>query len=112
MSTVFGLATSLAQAGHPTAFADLYTAYGLPVQRYCAARRGSVEAAEECPQEVFIRIWRSVGTFAYRGAASFTAWLYTIANHVVVSYLRKHRRVALVALTPELGLTDRRTSAM
>ncbi len=114
MSNVFDLATCLAQAqaGHPTAIADLYTAYGLPVQRYCYARLGSVEAAEECTQEVFIRIWRSVRTFAYRGDASFMGWLYTIANHVVISYTRKHWRVRQVSLMPELGLADDRTSAM
>ncbi len=113
MSSVFDLATCLAQAqaGHPAAIADLYTAYGVSVQRYCAARLGSAEAAEDCTQEVFLRIWRAVRTFDYRGDVSFTAWLYTIANHVVVSYLRKHRRVALVSLTPELGLADSRTSA-
>jgi RNA polymerase sigma-70 factor (ECF subfamily) len=113
MSSVFDLATSLAQAqaGQPTAIADLYTAYGVLVHRYCAARLGSAEAAEDCTQEVFLRIWRAVRTFDYRGEVSFNAWLYTIANHVVVSYLRKNRRVALVSLTPELELADSRTSA-
>ncbi len=114
MSTIFDLATSLAQAqaGHPAAIAELYTAYGVLVQRYCAARLGSMEAAEDCTQEVFLRIWRSVGTFDYRGDASFMEWLYTIANHVVISYTRKHWRVSHVSLTPDLALVDGRTQAM
>ncbi len=114
MSSVFDLATSLAQAqaGHPAAMADLYTAYGVSVQRYCYARLGSVEAAEDCTQEVFLRIWRSVASFAYRSDASFMAWLYTIANHVVISYTRKHGRINQVSLTPDLNLVDGRTQAM
>ncbi len=112
MPTVFDLATTLAQAkaGQPTAIQTLYTEYGPRVQRYCYVRLRSVEAAEECTQEVFISIWKHVPTFEYRGEGSFTAWLYTIANHVVISYLRKAQRVAQVALTSEIGLVDSRTS--
>ncbi len=109
---VFDLAAILrqAQAGQAAAITKLYMRYGQLVQRYCYARLGSVEAAEECTQDVFIRIWRSVGTFAYRGDASFMGWLYTIANHVVISYTRKHWRVRQVSLVPELGLADDRTN--
>jgi RNA polymerase sigma-70 factor (ECF subfamily) len=39
-------------------------------------------------------------------------WLYTIANHVVINYTRKPWRTRQVALMPELGLADDRTSAM
>jgi RNA polymerase sigma-70 factor (ECF subfamily) len=108
MSTVLDLATILAQAqaGHPSAMAELYTRYGAPVQRYCYARLGRVEAAEDCTQEVLIGIWKHVPTFEYRGEASFTSWLYTIANHVVISYVRKGRRAGQVSLAPELGLAD------
>ncbi len=105
MSTVLDLATILAQAqaGQPSAMAELYTRYGAPVQRYCYARLGRVEAAEDCTQEVFIRIWKHVPTFEYRGEASFTSWLYTIANHVVISYVRKgQRRAGHMALTDDL----------
>jgi RNA polymerase sigma-70 factor (ECF subfamily) len=35
-----------------------------------------------------------------------------IANHVVVSYLRKWRKTAQVSLTPDLHLADGRTSNM
>jgi RNA polymerase sigma-70 factor (ECF subfamily) len=95
-----------AQAGHAAAITGLYLRYGPLVQRYCYARLGSMAAAEDCTQEVFIRIWRSVGTFAYRGDASFMGWLYTIANHEVIDYIRKHSRVREVSLGPELDLTD------
>jgi RNA polymerase sigma-70 factor (ECF subfamily) len=112
MSTVLDLATILAQAqaGHPTAIAELYTQYGAPVQRYCYARLRSVEAAGECTQEIFIRVWKHIPTFEYRGGASFTSWLYTIANHVVISYVRTWWRPAQVSLTPALHLADDRTS--
>ena len=113
MSTVLDLATILAQAqaGHPSTMAELYTWYGAPVQRYCYARLGRVEAAEDCTQEVLIGIWKHVPTFEYRGEASFTSWLYTIANHVIISYVRKEQpRAGQVSLTPALGLADHRVS--
>ncbi len=46
------------------------------------------------------------------GEASFISWLYTIANHAVVSYLRKWRRAAQVSLTLDLHLADGRASNM
>jgi RNA polymerase sigma-70 factor (ECF subfamily) len=101
-----------AQASQAAAITQLYMRYGPLVRRYCYVRLASVEAAEDCTQDVFINIWRSIPSFEYRGEASFISWLYTIANHVVASYLRKWRGIVQVSLTPDLHLADRRTSNM
>lgn len=95
-----------AQEGNPSAIQALYERYSDPVGRYCYLRLGDLEAAQDCTQEVFLSIWKSIKKFEYRGELSFTAWLYTIANNVVVSYVRKRNRVQQVSLTPELGITD------
>ncbi len=99
-----------AQEGNPSAIQALYDIYGDPVGRYCYMRLNDIEAAQDCTQEVFLSIWKSVKKFEYRGDLSFTAWLYTIANNVVVSYVRKRNRAQHVSLTPELGITDTKTS--
>jgi RNA polymerase sigma-70 factor (ECF subfamily) len=95
-----------AQEGNPSAIQALYDKYADPVRRYCYARLGDIEAAQDCTQEVFLCIWKGVKNFEYRGELSFTAWLYTIANNVLVSYVRKRNRAQHIPLTPELGITD------
>lgn len=95
-----------AREGNPQAIRELHDAYAESVRRYCYVRLGDLEAAQDCVQEVFMCIWKGVKNFEYRGDLSFTAWLYTIANNVLVSYIRKRKRTEQVSLTPELNLTD------
>jgi len=95
-----------ARQGDANAIRELYDAYSDPVRRYCYARLGDVDAAQDCVQDVFVCVWKGVRTFEYRGDLSFTAWLYTIANNVLVSSIRKRKRAQLVPLTAELNLTD------
>ena len=91
-----------ARAGQPAAIAELYALYGDAVRRYCYVRLNDRDDAQDCVQEVFVRIWRGVSTFDYRGDGSFMAWLYTIAHHVVISHVRTQHRRPHVPLTPEL----------
>lgn len=98
-----------AREGNPQAIRELYDVYADSVRRYCYVRLGDMEAAQDCVQEVFLCIWKGVKSFEYRGDLSFTAWLYTIANNVLVSYIRKRKRADQVSLTPELNLTDPKT---
>jgi len=108
MPSTIDLPSAIARAreGNPQGIRELYDAYADAVRRYCYVRLGDVEAAQDCVQEVFVCIWKGVKTFEYRGDVSFTAWLYTIANNVLVSYIRKRKRTQQVPLTPELNLTD------
>ena len=46
--------------------------------------------AEELAQEVFLRVYRSRGS--YRAEAKFTTWLYRIATNLAVNYARDTRR--------------------
>ncbi len=97
-----------ARDGQPAAISELYTTYGEAVRRYCYVRLGDLEVAQDCVQEVFLRIWKGIKTFEYRGDLSFTAWMYTIANNVVISHTRKQKPIQQISLTPELNLTDAR----
>lgn len=99
-----------ARDGNPMAIRELYEAYGAAVHRYCYVRLGDREAAQDCTQEVFVHLWQGAQNFEYRGAASFTAWVYTIASHTVASYGRKRLRAHHVSLTPALNLADDRSS--
>src|SRR5215470_4097232 len=49
--------------------------------------------AEELAQEVFLRVYRSRGT--YEPTAKFTTWLFRIATHLALNALRDNRNERL-----------------
>src|SRR5689334_3391307 len=58
--------------------------------------------AEELAQEVFLRVYRSRTT--YEPTAKFTSWLFRIATHVALNWLRDRRHEAghfSLSSTPE-----------
>lgn len=92
----------------PRAFAPLYERYLGPIYRYCYTRLGSREAAEDATSEVFLKAL--AGLNGYRGGV-FVAWLFRIAQNVVVDAYRRHRTTqpleAVGALTdPAQGPED------
>lgn len=91
-----------AREGQPQALHEIYDVYADLLFRYCYARLNDPEAAQDCVQEIFMKAWKGLKTFEERCENSLTAWLYTIANHVVVSYLRKHHRRQALPLSVEL----------
>jgi RNA polymerase sigma-70 factor (ECF subfamily) len=95
---------SRTRAGQSQAMSELYEAFAELLFRYCCARLNDREAAQDCVQEAFIRVWRGIKTFDYRGDPSFTGWLYTITNHVVVSYIRRRGRSQAMSLDGDLPL--------
>ena len=86
------------RAGDPSALQALYELYAAPLVRFSAFRLGDAEAAQDVVQEVFIQVWQHARTFEDRGEAALVAWLYTIANHVVINHLRRRRRRPSVSL--------------
>lgn len=88
------------QAGDPTAFDELYAAHGRGVKAYFLRSGFADAAAEDCTQETFLRVFRSLRTYTpARGA--FRAWLGAIARNVT----RKQwsRRAGGEAFDPELA---------
>jgi RNA polymerase sigma-70 factor (ECF subfamily) len=69
----------------PRAFGPLYARYLDPVHRYCYRRLGNREAAEDATSLVFMKALAALPR--YRDA-SFRAWLFTIAHHVVTDRYR------------------------
>lgn len=64
-------------AGDKEAFGVIVEAYGARVLSYCRSRARSEEDARDTAQEVFLRAFRSLGSF--RRGQSFAAWLFAIA---------------------------------
>jgi RNA polymerase sigma-70 factor (ECF subfamily) len=70
-----------------TAFRKLYDRHLRKVYGLCLRLTGNRQMAEEATQEVFIQLWRKIGTFA--GDSSFSTWLHSMATNTTISYLRK-----------------------
>ncbi len=95
-----------ARQGHPQAIHDLYDVYAPRIGHYCYVRLGNRQAAEDCVQEVFISIWKAIPTIKYQGEQAFIGWIYTIAYHVIVTYIRRRNHRQHLSLTPDVQLID------
>jgi len=78
------------KAGDGRAFEQLVQEFGDRVHRY-VARLAGVEGAEDLTQEVFLRVYRSIGSFEPSGGLA--PWIFTIATHLSVDQLRKRKAV-------------------
>jgi RNA polymerase sigma-70 factor (ECF subfamily) len=81
-----------AQAGSQTAFNELVRAFQRPMFNLAFRMVNNREDADELTQEIFVRMYRSIGKF--RGNSAFATWLYAIAVNTCRSRLRRLRRIA------------------
>ncbi|SDH81409.1 RNA polymerase, sigma subunit, SigX [Alteribacillus persepolensis] len=71
-------------------FERLYENYHHSLFRYLFYMVRDKEAAEELVQEVYIKVFHSFHTF--EGKSSEKTWLYSIARHVGIDWIRKQNR--------------------
>ena len=81
------------KAGDESAFDFLVQKYRRPLVSFMYRMARNTAAAEDLAQEVFLRVYRSRGS--YEPTAKFTTWLFRIATHLALNSLRdgKHRRM-------------------
>lgn len=85
-----------ARAQHPAAFRRLFEQYKTPVYNFVVRMIGRREDAEDVVQEVFVKLYRKLGTL--REPKFFTTWLFSIAKNEAINYARKHRRKEMQSL--------------
>jgi RNA polymerase sigma-70 factor (ECF subfamily) len=78
------------------AFAELVELYRHRLVTVMHHLVGSSEEAEDLSQEVFLRVY--MGRKKYYPRAKFSTWLFTIANHLALNYLRTKQRRPVVPL--------------
>ena len=78
------------QAGDERAFAELIDAYKSSVAGIVYRTMNRAEEVEDIAQEVFLRVFRSIGNF--RGEAALSTWIHQIAYRVCLRELERHRR--------------------
>jgi RNA polymerase sigma-70 factor, ECF subfamily len=79
------------------AFTVLYGRYSVAIYNYLVHMIYDPLVAEDLLQEIFFSIWKGAGRF--RGQSSVKTWMYRIAHHQTVSWLRQHRRILDPRLT-------------
>ncbi len=75
--------------GDEESFGVLLEKYRSPVIRFVYRMVQDQAVAEELGQEVFLRVYRSRAT--YEPTAKFTTWLFRIATHLALNWLRDGR---------------------
>ena len=96
-STDFGL-TQAAAEGDMTAFEELYQKHHRRVYSICLRMLQNAAEAEDLTQDVFIQLYRKVGSF--RGDSAFTTWLHRLTVNQVLMHFRK-RNVKFEKTTEE-----------
>ena len=96
----FSLAQKAA-AGSVAAFEMLYSRYHRRTYSLCLRMMSSQTEAEDLTQEVFIQLYRKIGSF--RGDSAFTTWLHRLTVNQVLMHFRK--RTVKFEKTTEEGET-------
>ena len=92
-----------AAAGDAAAFEQLYQQHYRRVYSLCLRMLGSTTQAEDLMQEVFLQVFRKLGSF--RGDSAFTTWLHRLTVNQVLMHFRK-RGVKLEHTSEEGDFTN------
>jgi RNA polymerase sigma-70 factor (ECF subfamily) len=74
------------------AFADHYQASVDRIYQHIRARVGETNLAEDLTAQTFLRAWQSIDRYRPVNGRPFIAWLFTIANNLIVDHFRRSRR--------------------
>lgn len=85
-----------ASKGDKDAFGRIVSMYERLVYNTVKQKVGSAEDAFDLSQEVFIKLWRSIGR--YRGDCRFSTWVYKVCINASLDFLRKAQTGAVEQL--------------
>lgn len=77
----------LAQQGDAAAFEYIYRLHSRRVYSLCLRMAGNPTDAEDLTQDVFLQLFRKIGTF--RGESAFSTWLHRMSVNMVLMRFRK-----------------------
>ena len=93
--------TQAAGGGNMAAFEEIYNLHHRRVYSICLRMLQSPTEAEDLTQDVFIQLYRKIGSF--RGDSAFTTWLHRMTVNQVLMHFRK--RTVKFEKTTEEGET-------
>jgi RNA polymerase sigma-70 factor (ECF subfamily) len=71
-------------------FHELYQKYHERVYSICFRMTQNTSESEDLTQDVFVRLFRTIGSF--RGESAFTTWLHRLTVNLVLMHFRKRRQ--------------------
>ncbi|MCA9740643.1 MAG: sigma-70 family RNA polymerase sigma factor [Deferribacteres bacterium] len=77
-------------SGERSAQFQLYEKYKDSVYSIAFRMANDSQVAEDIVQDVFIKVFKNIGSF--RGDAAFSSWLYRITSNVCINHFRKAKR--------------------
>ncbi len=90
--------TQASSKGNMAAFEEIYQRHHRRVYSICLRMLQNASEAEDLTQDVFIQLYRKVGSF--RGDSAFTTWLHRLTVNQVLMHFRK-RNVKFEKTTEE-----------
>ena len=88
--TDISLVAQVAISGNKRAFDELVRRYQSPVRRFFLHQTlGDSQLSDDLAQDTFVKAYLNIAKF--RGASSFSTWLYRIAYNVFYDYTRSHK---------------------
>jgi RNA polymerase sigma-70 factor (ECF subfamily) len=75
----------------PEHFGQLMRQYLSPIYNFAYRLTNSADLANDITQETFIKVWQNLKQF--NEAKSFKPWLFTIARHTAIDWLRKRKMI-------------------
>ncbi len=91
-------------AGDADAFRQIYDSHATRLYNLACRMTGSATEAEDLVQEIFLQVFRKLGT--YKGEAALGTWLYRLAMNLVLDRVRSRQGKmdrATIALDDERG---------
>ena len=94
-----------ALSGREDGFEELVRRYQRPIVAYVYRMVGDYDTALDLAQEVFIKVYNSLGR--YRPEFKFSTWIYRIAHNASIDHLRRagNSRMEEMEVTGESGST-------
>jgi RNA polymerase sigma-70 factor (ECF subfamily) len=87
-------------------FQQLYKSHHRRVYSICLRMTQDISDAEDLTHEVFVQLFRTIGSF--RGEAAFSTWLHRLTvNHVLMHFRKNKRRLQSEQLTESLEVVAR-----
>ena len=87
-------------------FHELYQTHHRRVYSICLRMTQDISDAEDLTHEVFVQLFRTIGSF--RGESAFSTWLHRLTvNHVLMHFRKNKRRLQSEQLTESVEMVAR-----